>query len=350
MTGSPTPPTVAVETSEMTKRFHAPRGMGSLWGPRPGPDLVAVDRVTLVLREGEIFGLVGPNGAGKTTLIKMLCGLYLPDSGWARICGHDTVHSNSQTRRFVGLVTSNERSFFWRLTGIQNLEFFANLYRIPPREARAWIRELLDLLDLLPYAHARFDGYSTGTKQRFSLARGLLSKPRVVFMDEPTKGVDPTAAAHIVEVIRERVVRLWSPTILITSHNLHEIERLCERVAVMDRGRIVASGALRELKEMAQPRDTYTISVRNVPETRLRELERIEGVERPVRITSGHGTSEIEMHLRHGAGALAHVLRALVEAGGEIERCVCVEPTFDDAFQTILDRAAGDGRPGGTFP
>ena len=115
-------------------------------------------------------------------------------------------------RRLVGLVTSNERSFYWRLSGRQNLAFFADLYHLPRREARAWIDELLDLLGLSEKGEARFDSYSTGMRQRLAIARGLLSRPRILFMDEPTKGVDPLVASDLIELIRDRIVARWNPT------------------------------------------------------------------------------------------------------------------------------------------
>ena len=356
-------PSWAIEASELTKRFRAPVELRRLLRGEPAGGVTAVDRVSFAIREGEIFGLVGPNGAGKTTLIKLLCGLYLPTSGRARVCGRDTVTDDLAVRRQVGLVTSNERSFFWRLTGLQNLEFFAHLYRLPGAEAREWIAELLEVLDLGAVARARFDRYSTGIKQRFAIARGLLSKPRILFMDEPTKGVDPAAADHLIEVLRERVIRRWAPTVLVTSHNLREIERLCERVAIMDRGRIAALGTLEELRARARTLETFRLTVRRLSEERLMGILALDGLAEPPRIVSaggpspesgaGHnGAREVEVRFRRGADGFARLVRAIVEGGGDIEGCTRLEPGLDEAFLAILSGSArpASGAPEGARP
>ena len=332
-------PAHAVEAVELVKVFSAPRSLGSLLARTPAETLTAVDRVSFGVRAGEVFGLVGPNGAGKTTLIKLLTSLLTPTSGSARIWGYDTRRQDLQVRRRIGLVTSNERSFFWRLTGLQNLEFFASLYHIPDREARARIAELVEVLDLGAFAGGRFDTYSTGTRQRFALARGLLIQPRVLFMDEPTKGVDPSAAAQILEVIRERVLRRWSPTVVITSHNLHEIERLCERVAIMSRGRIVALGSIDELRRMEKASETYRLTVRKLGAERLRQLLASQGVEEPS-VEPVDGACDLEFQIGPRAEGLPPLIRALVEAGGDIEQCTRIELPFDRVFLSILSRSA----------
>jgi ABC-2 type transport system ATP-binding protein len=241
-------------------------------------------------------------------------------------------------------VTSNERSFFWRLTGWQNMEFFARIYGLRPAEASQWIAELFDLLGLTPFAHARFDTYSTGTKQRFALVRGLLNKPRVLFMDEPTKGVDPRSASEIIRLIQERVIGLWNPTIFITSHNLREIELLCQRVAIMSRGGIIALGSIAELRRMTEPVDTYRMTVDAPAGGVASWIEPIVGVSLVRESPSGNGLRELEIKLQRSVDALPGVISAIVRSGGSIHRCSVVEPAFDEVFQSIVDRAIA--RPG----
>ncbi|MGB0903885.1 MAG: ABC transporter ATP-binding protein, partial [Mangrovicoccus sp.] len=241
---------------------------------RPPKDagFLAVDDVSFDVGKGESFGLVGPNGAGKTTLIKIICALLHPSSGSVKIEGLDTVTDADEVKKCVGLVTSNERSFYWRLTGQQNLEFFSAIYRIDIAEARAWIDMLMDFLDLEKYRHKRFDSYSTGTKQRFAIARGLLSKPKFLLLDEPTKGVDPVNAAAIIDLLANRLQEFWNPTILITSHNLREIELLCPRVGVMKSSRLVAEGTLEDLAKAANLTSLQQIKFTGAPDFSAAQL------------------------------------------------------------------------------
>lgn len=340
MTASTTAPP-AIETVELSKSFTTYDMLG-----RPkGTPVVAVNRVSLTVRQGEIFGLVGSNGAGKTTLIKMLATLCYPTAGVARIAGHGTATDEYTVRRLIGLVTSNERSFYWRLSGYDNLRFFAQLYRIPDTEARAWIQTLLRLLKLERMAQAPFDTYSTGIKQRFALARGLLHKPRILFMDEPTKGVDPVAASEIIDLIREEIVHVWQPTILIVSHNLWEIERLCHRVAVMDQGRLVATGTMAELKALSRPGQVYELKVRASGDVPFEHLNRLPGLMERVSIQRSADviydlrvTLEREEHL-------SPLLRAVLLHGGEIMKCHLIEEPFDQVFQSLV----ATGQPSGAI-
>ncbi len=335
----------AIELTDLSKRFPVARSLFPPRKRRNAPEVLAVDRVNLRVEDGEVFGLVGPNGAGKTTLVKLMCGLYLPSEGQAAVCGLDTVKDNFEVRKKIGLVTSNERSFFWRLSGWQNMEFFARLYGLAPAEASQWIGELFDLLGLTPVADARFDTYSTGTKQRFALVRGLLNKPRVLLMDEPTKGVDPRSASEIIKLIRERVIGLWNPTVFITSHNLREIELLCRRVAIMSHGGIIALGSIPELRRMTEPVDTYRMTVEAPAGSVAPLIERIVGVSFVRESPSGNGLRELEVKLQRNVDALPEVISTIVRSGGSIHRCSVVEPAFDEVFQAIVDRAIA--RPGG---
>jgi len=183
--------TWAIHTEALTKQFPAHQGWRGLLSPTTlaAP---AVDRVSLQIAEGELFGLVGPNGAGKTTLIKLLATLIVPTSGAAFVHGHPLGHTRA-IKASLGLVTSDERSFYWRLTGRQNLAFFAALHGLPAREIPARVTATLALMDLDGQADTRFQTYSTGMRQRLSIARALLHQPRLLFLDEPTKGLDPSA-------------------------------------------------------------------------------------------------------------------------------------------------------------
>ena len=325
-----------VETHELTRRFTSARTLLSR-SPQKNRTVLAVDRVNLRIDKGEVFGLVGPNGAGKTTLIKMLSTLLLPSSGSASVGHFDIVNSGHRVRRLVGLVASNERSFYWRLTGRQNMVFFADLYQIEPAEGRAWMNELFVLLGIEDIIDKRFDSYSTGQRQRLAMARGLLSKPKILFMDEPTKGVDPIGAAETIDIIRNRVVDLWHPTILVTSHNLTEIERLCSRIAVMHKGRIVALGDLEQLRDEAGLVVSYRLTVARLSNDQLRRAAASGMAREPIALEHHNNAADLEVRFPRGADGFSQVIRSIVEQGGDVLTCRRVDKNLDDVFRSLID-------------
>lgn len=234
----------------MTKSFFPATNLIDLFSGafKKKPVVEAVKSVNLEVKKGEAFALLGPNRAGKTTLIKILCTLILPTRGEAFIDGYDIVKNGESVRRIIGLVTGEERSFYWRLTGRQNLEFFGTLSNLKPRDIKRKISYLVDLLDMGEYVDTRFNEYSTGMKQHLAIARSLLSEAKILFMDEPTKSLDVCSADHFRRFIKERIVGEEKRTIFFTSHNLQEVSAVADRVAFMDRGIIQAVKAASELK------------------------------------------------------------------------------------------------------
>jgi ABC-2 type transport system ATP-binding protein len=200
------------------------------------------------VREGEVFGLLGPNGAGKTTLIKILCTLIFPSAGTASVNGYDVLKESKKVRESIGYVTTDERSFYWRLTGRQNLEFFANLHNYYSSQARERVSELLEIVNLENRADDPFLSYSAGTKQRLAIARGLINDPQVLFMDEPTRSLDPKAAQSARDFISSYIVKEHEKTIFLSTHNLSEAEQLCNRIAILDDGKIKIAGSPQDLK------------------------------------------------------------------------------------------------------
>ncbi len=210
--------------------------------------ITSLESVSMSVKEGEVLGLLGPNGAGKSTLIKILCTLILPTEGEAYVNGYDVVKESERVRESLGFVTTDERSFYWRLTGRENLQFFATLHNIKSIDAKKRVEELLDVVHLKNRADEMFLNYSAGMKQRMAIARGLLNDPAVLFMDEPTRSLDPGAAKNLRDFIKEHIVNDRGKTVFICTHQLDEAEQLCDRIAILDDGRIKAIGSPADLK------------------------------------------------------------------------------------------------------
>ncbi|MDM7934079.1 MAG: ABC transporter ATP-binding protein [Methanothrix sp.] len=241
--------TYSIETHNLTKEFVLRKGISDLIiHSRRMKVITSLDSVSIKVREGEVLGLLGPNGAGKSTLIKILCTLILPTSGEAYVNGYDVVRDSRRVRESLGFVTTDERSFYWRLTGRENLLFFASLHDMGSGYARKRVDELLEVVHLSNRADDLFMNYSAGMKQRMAVARGLLNDPAVLFMDEPTRSLDPGAARSLREFIKEHIVKGQGKTVFICTHQLDEAEQLCDRVAILDEGRIRAMGSPDELK------------------------------------------------------------------------------------------------------
>jgi ABC-2 type transport system ATP-binding protein len=329
-----------VEAINLCKTFIYQGGLRDLLqGGRPRKTL-AVDNVSFFVEEKEIFGLVGPNGSGKTTLINLLCTVVVPNEGTARVGGFDILDSSADVRKAIGLVTSNERSFYWRLTGRQNLSFFSDLYGLSPRSAGTWIEELIEALDLRDFADRRFDGYSTGIRQRFAMARALLHKPRIIFMDEPTKGLDPVAAASLIRLIQGNIVAAWNPTIIVTSHNLREIEQLCSRIAIMYSGRFLCCGGLSEISRRIYPYETYRLTVGNASSELAERISKLRGVA-GVSSLCENGNIDMELRIAGENGVLSAVMSTVLANGGDIRHCSALPVSLDDIFSHIISTNKG---------
>jgi ABC-2 type transport system ATP-binding protein len=226
--------------------------------------------VSLQVYEGEVLGLLGPNGAGKTTLMEILSTLLLPTSGQATIGGYDVVREAKQARRALSYCPSTSGDFYPRLTGMQNLEFFALLNNLPPREARSRIQKVLTLIALDGGNPAHFQRYSEGMKQRLTIARALLTDPKVLLLDEPTRGLDPVSQGEIRRFLRERVVAQLGKTVLLVTHSLSEAEHVCDRLAILHRGQIVGIGKPQEVQAAWGGQDLSTAFERAVGATACR--------------------------------------------------------------------------------
>ncbi|GIF37340.1 ABC transporter ATP-binding protein [Actinoplanes xinjiangensis] len=299
------------------------------------PRLTTVDAVRGVdftVRRGELFGLLGPNGAGKTTTIKMLNTLLIPTGGTARICGFDVEKQTREVRRRIGYVFGGDRGLYDRLSALDNLRYFAELYGVPARDQRRRIAELLDLVRLAGREQDRVEGYSRGMRQRLHIARGLLHAPEVLFLDEPSIGVDPVAAREL----RQTVANLAATgtTVLLTTHYMAEADELCDRIAVIADGRIQALGTPSELRSRADGRRVVEVEAYGVPDTALAALRDLPGVRETAVETRGTLqvlTVQSDAHV----DVQSDVLREL--AGIRLGRVDSREPTLEDAYVTIVN-------------
>jgi ABC-2 type transport system ATP-binding protein len=294
-------------------------------------DVEAVRGVSFEIGEGELFGLLGPNGAGKTTTIKMLITLLIPTSGTARVLGHDVVEDANWVRARIGYVFGGDRGLYERLSALDNLRYFAELYGVEPRRQRQRIGELLELVGLKGREQERVEGYSRGMRQRLHIARGLLHDPPVVFLDEPTIGVDPVGARELRATIASLTAA--GKTVLLTTHYMFEADQLCDRIAVIARGEIVGEGTPRELKERVTDGTVIEIEVYGVADETVDRMRRIAGV-RTVGVEDREQAQLIVVQTEPGA-ELTHALLAQLD-GATVGRVSSREPTLEDAYVALV--------------
>lgn len=214
---------------------------------------LALDDVSLTVEKGEIMGLLGPNGAGKTTLIKILSTLVTPDSGEGSISGLSLTTQSFAIRNKIGMVSTNDRTFYWRLSGRENLDFFATLYNLTNPYKTMRIAKVLQLVDIEDKADFRFMSYSSGQKQRLAIARAMLADPEVLLMDEATTSLDPIAKRKLLNFTKETLAKQEQKTIIWCTHNLHEAEDICDRVTILHRGKVLYSGKLKDMTDSESP-------------------------------------------------------------------------------------------------
>lgn len=316
--------TLAIEIDQLTKTFTPPAGWRRV---TRRPPTMAVNQVSLQVASGEVFGLLGPNGAGKTTLVKILCTLILPDSGRARVAGYPLDQPRA-IRAAVGLVVADERSFYWRLSGRRNLQFFAAMHNLYGAAAQQRIDQVLAAVDMLPHAENRFSGYSTGMKQRLAIARALLHQPRLLFLDEPSRSLDPAATRRLHALV-QRLAAEQAVTIFLITHDLAEAEALCQRVAVMHKGEVRAVGSPLELRRQLQPHLHYTLRLDALPaETGARLTEIVPDIqwEEAGAYTFAHFRAGETEH------TLTRALDALRGSGLMIYSIEAQPPTLEEVF------------------
>jgi ABC-2 type transport system ATP-binding protein len=312
----------AIELNNLTKKFG---------------DFTAVDDLSLQVKEGEIFGFLGPNGAGKSTTIRMLCTLAKPTSGSAKIAGYDLMDKASDVRENIGLV-AEKMIMYDTLTAAENLRFFGKLYAIPKQKREERIDELLKLVDMEEWKHTQISKFSTGMKQRINVIRALLPEPKILFMDEPTLGLDPQTTVSIREIIRD--INKDGVTIILTTHAMTEAEALSDRIAIIDHGKIAALDTPQNLKNKLANSDTtiFTTKIKNLTTDMIEKIRSVE----VVTALAQQDDQNLKISAK-GDDALNQIIDAIRFEGGEIFSITnSNESTLEDVFLSVTGKEIRD--------
>ena len=321
----------AIEVSHLRRTFTSNIGVIK----RSAREIVAVDDISFEIREGELFGLLGPNGAGKTTTTKMLTTLLIPTAGSASIKGFDVVQDADQVRRRIGFIFGGERGLYWRLSGIDNLRYFASLYNVDPGITRKRIDYLLDMVGLQGRGDEKVQGYSRGMKQRLHVARTLLHNPDILFLDEPTLGLDPVGAREFRQVILS--LQSEKKTILLTTHYMFEADALCDRIAVINHGRIIALDTPGGLKSRVSDLNVVEVETFGLPEPILDRLRNLPFVD-ALSVEDHDQKQMLLIQTGRGAEAVPDIMGAI--DGQRVGRVVVREPTLEDAYVRLVGGSA----------
>ncbi|MBN2822162.1 MAG: ABC transporter ATP-binding protein [Coriobacteriia bacterium] len=297
-------------------------------------ELTAVDRVDFTIAEGEMFGLLGPNGAGKTTTISMISCLLEPTEGEITVAGHSIREQQTALKRTLGVVPQ-EIALYPTLSAAENLAFWGRMYGLSGAKLKSAVEEALELAGLADRSKERVEKYSGGMKRRINIAAGILHKPKVLLMDEPTVGIDPQSRNHILETVKD--LNDSGMTVLYTSHYMEEVEYLCDRIAIMDHGRIIAIGTLNELRDVVGGMDVISVSVGEVSEGVLAAVGAINGVKG---VNRSEGTMEV---LTPGSGSILGKLVATLESeGAHVTSVTVTEPNLESVFLHLTGKSLRD--------
>jgi len=357
----------AIETIDLVKRYptsrrsetggaffhHGPRSVQSLGGilsaikGTEGPFIEALRGVNLKIKRGEFFGVLGPNGAGKTTLIKILCTLVLYDAGEVYVNGFNLEKEPEKVLKVLQAVLPESRGFSWRLTGRQNLEFYALLYGLKEKEAKKRIEYLLKFTQLEDRADDGYQRYSTGMQRKLLLCRTLLRDTPILLFDEPTVGLDPASAAEFRRMLNERLVKEEGKTILASTHNLYEAQEMCDRIAIIDRGKITACDTPDNIRYKMFEEQIINIAFQdarfdNEKDKMLDSLQEMSGFYGVTPEIDPDGSFRgISIRVDKNIN-LSSILEVVIRSGLRIWKINTVEPTLEDAFIAITGQRPGE--------
>lgn len=319
-----------IEVADLKREYISSKG----WIRRKKEIIKAVDGITFDVQKGEIFGLLGQNGAGKTTTIKMLITLLAPTAGVCRVLGADTFGGEKFIRRRINFIFGGEMGVYRRLSARDNLKYFSNLYYIDGAVAEKRIAEILELVGLADKADLLVETYSKGMIQRLQIARGLINDPEIIFMDEPTVGLDPLGARMLREIIKK--LKAQGKTVMLTTHYMFEADELCDRIAIINKGRLVALGTPEELKRGVHGLSSLEIAVANSSEALLNRIKAIEGVKSVTAAGAENGAAITVKYLSDVdvSGRTLDILR-----DEKIYSFSRKELTLEDAYIQLVEKA-----------
>ncbi len=328
-----------IEVRSLSKTFTVKEGAAFR---KTAKTVTALESVSFTVRKGEIFGLLGPNGAGKTTTIKTICTLLQPTSGEVYVNGHDVVNEPQQARQDLGVMLTGDRTLYWKLSGRENLEYFAALYHMNRAQAKRRIQELLKLVGLDERQDTLVENYSTGMRIRLSFIKGILHEPPVILLDEPTMSLDPQSARLIREIIQD--MRNKGHAILLTTHYMEEADQLSDRVAVIDHGKIIALASPGELKRSVMKSEVIEIEAQNIDPQIVERLKGIPNINEVVSTIQDPSSlrGQVKVLSSNGKIAIPEMLGILVKGGVEVSNVKIATPTLEDVFISLTGRALRD--------
>lgn len=321
----------AIEIQNLKRVYRAQIGVVN----RKIKEVVAVEDISFDVEAGELFGLLGPNGAGKTTTVKMLATLLIPTGGTARVAGFDVVKHANEVRQRIGFIFGGERGLYWRLSGDDNLRYFASLYGVDPAVSKKRIPYLLEMVGLQGRGNERVGGYSRGMKQRLHVARTLLHDPDILFLDEPTIGLDPVGAREFRQVILS--LQSQKKTILLTTHYMFEADALSDRIAIINKGKVIALDTPGGLKKHVSDLSIVELETFGVPENVLDNLRALPFID-SLSVEDHEQKQLLMLQTARGAEAVPDVMSTL--QGLRVGRVVVREPTLEDAYVRLVGSAA----------
>jgi len=328
----------AIEVCNLRKEFQIKKKNGLFHKKVEKEVFVAVDDISFNVNHGEIFGFLGPNGAGKTTTIKMISTLLLPTSGTVKVDGIDVVKNPREALKIMGTVLTGERSIYWKLTGRENLEYFAAMYGITGKKAKEKIDYLLERFNLHKRADETVEKYSTGMKQRIALAKALLADPKILILDEPTSGLDPQSALNLRELILE--IKDEGKTVLLTTHYMEEADFLSDRVAIIDHGKIIALDAPDNLKKNLNKANILIFELNKWDKTVENNLKNIKAIKNI--ISNFNDSSQrwvVKIHIGNSSETISQVIENIVKVGIDITNFKKEEPTLEDVFLDLTGKS-----------
>jgi ABC-2 type transport system ATP-binding protein len=330
----------AVRIDQLTKRFAVRRGMRELLVGAKRRETTVVDQVSFDVAVGEVFGVLGPNGAGKSTIFRMLSTMVAPDSGTATVCGQDIWLEPSRVRATLAAVSSDERSLNWRLSARENLLLFAALHKVPRNEWESLATSMLRTVGLDGTGNKMVAAFSSGMRQRLLIARALLARPKVLLLDEPTRALDPISAQEFRQFLRTELVDRQRCTIVLATHNADEALGFCDRVVVLNRGRVLAIGTAAELKTRFSE-ERYGIWTTEPDHSGFTRLETLGMIRRLTnRGEAVDGWFVVDCAIPGDPSRTALVLQHLLDCGVPVARLERVEPSLADLIGGIIGASA----------